>query len=235
MTKQITDITLPNVARIAGVGYLIIFFSGIYANFFVLENLIVPGDAVATANNLAANEMLFRFGMLSFVIMVIFDLVLAWALYVLFRPVNQSLSLFAAWLRLVNGAIFAVALYQLFSVLPLLSGAAYLQVFTAGQLALQEMLLLNAFNNTWLIGLIFFGLHLFVLGYLIVKSGIVPRLLGALLIIASLGYLTDSFANILLVNYADYKEIFLLIVAVPGVIGELSFSLWLLFKGVNVE
>ena len=97
------------------------------------------------------------------------------------------------------------------------------------------MLLLKAFNNTWLIGLIFFGLHLFVLGYLIVKSGIVPRILGILLIVASLGYLTDSFANILLPNYAGYKEMFLLIVAVPGVIGELSFSLWLLFKGVNVE
>ena len=97
------------------------------------------------------------------------------------------------------------------------------------------MLFINAFNNGWIIGLVFFGIHLLVIGYLIFKSGIMPRILGILLIIASIGYLIDSFAKVLLSNYADYETIFLLIVALPGVIGELSLAIWLLFKGYKVH
>ena len=95
------------------------------------------------------------------------------------------------------------------------------------------MLSLNMFNYTWLIGLIFFGIHLFILGYLIYKSGYVPKFIGGLLLIASLDYLLDSFANFLLPNYNDYKNIFQLIVIVPGIVGELSLTFWLLFKGVK--
>ena len=225
--------SLKKISKIAGFGYLIIFITGIFSNFFVLENLIVPGDAAITANNIMSNDWLFRMGILSFFIMVIFDVVLAWALYLLLKPVNGNLSLLSGWLRLVNSTIFGVALYNLFSVLQIMSGAQYLKVFTAGQLQAQVMLFLNAFNNTWLVGLVFFGLHLFVLGYLIFKSGYIPKILGILLIIASVGYLTDSFANILLPNYTDYKNLFLIVVAVPGVIGELSLTFWLLLKGVK--
>lgn len=93
------------------------------------------------------------------------------------------------------------------------------------------MLFLNAFDYGFLIGLAFFGVHLFVLGYLIIKSGTMPRILGFLLIIASLGYLIDSFAHFLLPNYADYATIFLLIVAVPAVIAEFALTFWLLYRG----
>jgi len=95
------------------------------------------------------------------------------------------------------------------------------------------MLLISAFNNTWLVGLVFFGIHLFFLGYLIIKSRYVPKVIGLLLIVASFGYLIDSFANFLLPNYADYKDLFMLIVVVPGIIGELSLTIWLLAKGVK--
>jgi hypothetical protein len=234
ITHSIVDISLRKAARVAGFGYLIIFISGIFANFFVLQSLIVPGDAAATANNIMASELLFRIGIFSFLIMVIYDVVLAWALYILLKPANQSLSLLAAWFRLVNATIFGVALYNLFSVLPMLSGADYLTVFEAGQLYVQVMLFLNAFNYTWLIGLVFFGFHLLVLGYLVFKSGYIPRFLGVLLIVASLAYLVDSFAHVLLFNYADYASIFMLVVFVLGVIGELSFTFWLLLKGTKI-
>jgi hypothetical protein len=109
----------------------------------------------------------------------------------------------------------------------------YLNLFTAGQLYARVMLLLDAFNHIWLIGLIFFGLHLFVLGYLVFKSGYIPKILGILLIIAALGYLVDSFANFLLPRYDSYEMVFLMVVFVPAFIAELSFCLWLLFKGVR--
>lgn len=225
--------TLNKIARLTGIGYLIIFISGIFANFFVLESLVVWEDAKATVTNIMENEAQFRIGILSFLIMVIFDVLLVWALYVLFIPVNKNISLLAAWLRLVNATIFGVALYHLLSVLQMLSSPEYLAMIEVGQLHAQAMILLHAFNNTWLIGLVFFGLHLYFLGYLIIKSSYVSSIIGVLLIIAALGYLTDSFAQLLLPNYADFKDIFLLIVAVPGVIGELSLTLWLLIKGVN--
>jgi len=234
MANRIADISLRQAAIIAGFGYLIIFILGISANFFVLQNLIVPEDAAATVNNITANEWQFRLGILGFIIMVIFDVVVAWALYVLLKPVNRSLSLLAAWFRLVNATIFGIALYNLFSVLQLLSGDNYLTGLEPGQLQAQMMLFLNAFNDTWLIGLIFFGIHLFILGYLIFRSGYIPGILGVLLMIAALGYLIDSFANFLFPGYADYETIFMLIVVVPGVIGELSLTLWLLLKGTKL-
>ncbi|AAM05729.1 TPA: DUF4386 domain-containing protein [Methanosarcina acetivorans] len=234
MANHTADISLRQAAIVAGFGYLIIFLLGIIANFFVLQNLIVPEDAAATVNNIMANEWQFRLGILGFIIMVIFDVVVAWALYVLLKPVNRSLSLLAAWFRLVNATIFGIALYNLFSVLQLLGDANYLAVFEISQLQTQVMLFLSAFNYTWLIGLIFFGFHLFVLGYLILRSGCIPGILGVLLMIASLGYLIDSFANFLLPDYADYETIFMLIVVVPGVIGELSLTLWLLLKGAKL-
>jgi len=226
-----SNISLRNAALIAGLGYLIIFITGIFANFFVIEDLIVPGNAATTVSNIAANESLYRIGILSFIIMVIFDVVLAWALYILLKPVNKSLSLLAAWLRLINATIFGIALHNLLNVLLLINGVDYSTVIGTDQLHAQAMLYLDAFNYTWLLGLVFFAIHLFVLGYLAFKSGYIPRFIGALLIIAGIGYLVDSMAHFLLPDYADYKTIFSTIVVVPGAIGELSFTIWLLVKG----
>ena len=234
MTDRIVDVSLGKSARIAGFGYLVIFITGIFANFFVLQSLIVPGDASATTNNIVANTLLFRFGTLSFVVMVIFDVVLAWALYVLVKPVNESLSLFSAWFRLVNATIFGVALYNLFVVAELTSGADYLNALDPVQFHTRVTLSLNTFDYTWLIGLIFFSVHLLFLGYLILKSGYIPKILGILLIIAGVGYLVDSLANILLVNYENYAGIFAMIVFIPAFVGEFVFMLWLLIKGGKI-
>ncbi len=234
MVNRITRLTQHKAARVAGIGYLIIIIAGILANFFVLESLIVQDNAAATANNILANETLFRMGIFSFIVMVIADIIVAWALYIFLKPVNKDLSLLAAWLRLVNSTIFAIALYNLFSVLHILSGADYLTAFNSNQLQAQVMNFLDSFNYTWLIGLIFFGMHLYFLAYLIIKSDYIPKILGVLLFIASVGYLADSFASFLLPNYKNYQEIFLLIVLVPGIIGELSFCLWLLIKGNKI-
>jgi hypothetical protein len=234
MTNGIAEKSPLVYARLAGFGLLLMAILAIFSNFFVIESLIIPGDATTTANNIIANELLFRSGMASFIIVLILDVLVAWALYVLLKPVNKNLALLAAWFRLIYTAIFGVALYNLLSVLQILSGADYLTVFETDQLHAQVMLFINAFNNGWLIGLVFFGFHLFVVGYLIVKSGFMPRILGILLIMSSMGYLLDNFAKLLLSNYTDYETIFLLIVAVPGVIGELSLAIWLLFNGNKI-
>ena len=223
------------ISLIAGIGYLIIFFTGFFSNFYVLEGLASPLNPDAALDNIIQNEMLFRSGLFGFVLMVTADVILAWALYILLKPVNKNLSLLSGWLRLVNGAIFAVALFNLFGMLQLAGGADYLNIFAHDELNAKVLLLRSSFDSTWLIGLVFFGIHLLLLGYLIFKSGYVPKLIGVLLFFAGIGYLVDSTANFLMPNYKEYKDIFQTVVMLPGIVGELSFTIWLLVKGVRLN
>ncbi len=189
MTNRSADISLRQAAIVAGGGLLIMAILAPLAEFFARQSLIVPGDAATTAHNIMANEGLFRIAICSYLIVAILDVVVAWALYVLLKPVNKSLSLLAAWFRVVYAAILGIALHNFFSVLLLLSDADYLTVFETDQLYAQVMLFLNAFSYGWLIGLVFFGLHLLVLGYLVLESDYIPKILGVLLMIAPVGYL----------------------------------------------
>jgi hypothetical protein len=235
MTNRITDISVRKTTKVAGFGYLIIIVAGIFAELFVRSKLIVAGDAATTAHNIVNSEWLFRVSIVSDLIMLVCDVLVALALYVLLVPVNKSLALLATFFRLVHSAVYGITLLNLAFVVMLLSGADYLTVFAPDQLHALVLLFLNAHSYGYLIGLVFFGFHCFVLGYLVYKSGYFPRILGVLLVLASFGYLIDSFSNFLLPNYADYETIFLLIVAVPAIVGELSFCLWLSFKGVNMQ
>ena len=231
MKDRITDISQRQAAIVAGVGLLIMFFVAIFAYGFVLESLIVPGDATATANNIIASEILFRSGVFAFLVILILDVLVAWALYVYLKRVNKSLSLFTAWLRLVYAGILGIALLNLVIVLLLLSGADYLVVIGTDQLHAQVLLFLNAFNDIWAIGLVVFGLHLLVLGYLIFKSGFIPKILGILVIIASLGYLIVNLGNLLLPNHQNSIAIIESVFMAPMVIGEMGLAIWLLIKG----
>jgi len=235
VTSRSTEISPRQAARIAGSANLIVFVLAIFANFFVVEGLIEPGDAAATAANIVDSEGLFRSGLVAFTVVFVLDLVITWALYVFFRTVSRDLSLLTALFRLVYTALLGVALIGFFLVLQLVSGAEHLAVFEPGQLDAQVMLVLDGFNYGWLIGLACFGVHLILLGYLILKSGFIPRVLGILLLLAGAGYVIDTLANALLANYDDFATVFLLIVAVPSVVGELAFTIWLLWRGGKAQ
>lgn len=231
MSIYIKEITQSRAARIAGTGYLIIFILGIVTNFLVFGNLITPGNAELTAGNIINNEMLFRGGLISWLIVLIIDIMIAWALYEFLRPVSQSISLLTAWFRLVYIMIFGITQLNLLFVIILLSGANFLSVFSTAQVNSLILLFLNGHNYGFLISLVFFGFHLLLLSYLIYRSEYAPKLLGILLLLSGLGYITDSFANFLLPSYEDFKTVFMMIVAIPGIVGELYLTLWLLFKG----
>lgn len=222
-------------ARIAGLGYLIIIIAGIFAEFVVRSSLVVPGDAAATAGNIAASESLFRLGIAGDLVMLTFDIVVALALYVLLRQVNRGLALLATFFRLVHTAIYGANLLNLFVVLLLLSGAGYLAALGTDQLHSLVSLFLSAHGIGYAIGLVFFGFHCLLLGYLVIKSGFLPKLLGYMLLVAAAGYLVDSFAQVLLPNYAEYEETLMFVVFIPAFVAELSLCLWLLFKGVRVQ
>lgn len=226
--------SLRRYAIVAGVGYVALFVLGIFANFFVREGLIVGGDAAQTAANILESEGLFRWGMVSFLVIFVIDVVVAWALYVLFQKVNPNVSLMTAWFRIVYTVFLGVAVIFFYQALQLLSGSEFLSVFDAGQLEARALLAADTFNSTWLIGLLVFGVHLVLLGWLVVKSS-APKILGYVLMVAGLAYVADTIAHTLLANYVDYENLFLVIVAVPSVIAEGWMGLWLLVKGGKKE
>jgi hypothetical protein len=217
-------------AQIAGVSYVLLFALGIFANFFVREGLIVTGDAQATAANIVESEGLFRLGLVSFLIIFVLDVIVAWALYIVFGNANRDISLLAAWFRIVYTVFLGVAAVFFFQALQLLGGSDFLTAFDSEQLNAQALVALDTFNATWLIGLVGFGIHLMLLGYLVIRSGYAPKALGYMLIAAGTGYVIDTTANALLGNYNDYESLFLVIVAVPSIIGEGWLGLWLLLK-----
>lgn len=195
------------LSLIAGISYLIIFFAAIFANFFVIESILK--DPVLT---ISENHMMVRFGILAFLITVGFDVVVAWALFELYK--DHVLSLPSTLFRMMHAAIMGVAVFAL--VLALSS--------TGSQEILSQI---EIFNIIWLIGLFFFGTHLILLGKIIGR----PRLIAIFLAIAGTMYMVDTTAHFLLPNYDSYAAIFLAMVAIPSIAGEMAFAIWLLIKG----
>lgn len=224
--------TSPRVyARVAGVLYLLITVLSIFVHFYVPGKLIVSGDVATTATNILAAQGLFRLKMSAELIILLSEIVLSVLLYVLLRPVSQTLSLVAAVSRLSMTTMHGINVLNNVIVLLLLSGTGYVTVFAPNQVHALVTLFLDAYRYGFQIGIVFLGLHAAVLSYLIFKSDYFPKVLGILFMIATLGYFIDSFA---LVFFANYKT-GAVYIALPIALAEIAFPLWLLFKGVNTE
>ncbi len=222
----------PNkIARVAGFLFLLMGPFGFFGMFYVPSILIVPGDAAITANNIMASESLFRSAIVSALIVQIINIFMVLILYKLLKPVNKNHASLMVIFILIGAPIAMLNELNRFAALLLLSGADYLTVFTADQLQALVPLFLDLHEHGITIAGIFWSLWLFPMGYLVFKSGFLPRILGVLLIIAGFGYLIDSFAVFLLPNlYATISQFILF-----TTYGELFFPLWLLIKGVNDE
>jgi hypothetical protein len=228
MAGALRDFTPDQAARISGASWLLVILTGIAAEFFIRLPLIVTGDAAATAENITANEGLFRIGIAADVIMLVFDLIATVSLYTLFRPVHRGLVLLATFSRLIMNAVLAASLVHL-SLVPVVLGGGDPRS-EAVQRTVQYFL--DAHGSGYDIALVFFGLHCFILGGIIYRSGYVPKFLGLLLLGASLGYLIDSFAHVLLPAGNPLLAMTASALIGIAVLAELSLSLWLLAKGV---
>ncbi len=230
ITNRPSGITARQAALVAAVSLLIMFVAAMLAEFAARQSLIVPGDAANTAQNIVAHSLSFRMGLLGYMIVFICDALVTWALYIFFVKANQHLSMLAAAFRLLYTAISGAALVHLLTGYRLLTGA-HAGMGQADALAEQALQSFQTFDDAWAIAMVFFGLHLLVLGYLVLKSGTMPRFIGVLLLAAAVGYVGDSLSKMLLSNYADYKAIFTMMLAIPGIIGEVGLAVWLLVKG----
>ncbi|HLP54330.1 MAG TPA: DUF4386 domain-containing protein [Fluviicola sp.] len=224
-------ISRRKAALLAGSFSLVLAFAAGVAEFYARQQLIVPDDAAETAKRIIAGQTSFHIGIAGFAVSLICDLLISWALYVFLKPANKSLSLLSAWFRLIYTAIFAVSILELVNGFQMLTERNLSAVMESGQLNELALQRFRGFDNGWTIGFLFFGLHLLLLGYLSVKSGFVPKIIGFLVLTAGLAYFGSNIAKLIMPNYESYETIFTAVVAFPSVIGELSLAIWLLAKG----
>ncbi|MGP8208794.1 MAG: DUF4386 domain-containing protein [Acidimicrobiales bacterium] len=207
-----TSRSVRRASAFAGLGLLAMSVLSAFGYLVAVKGLVAPGNATRTSTNLAAHTGLFGFGILSLYVVAALDVLVAWALYRVFKPVSAGLSRLAAGLRTAYAAVFIVAISQLVEAL---------------RLHTQALRQINSFDNIWHAGLVLFGLNLFVLAYMAYKSVYVPKLLAVLLAIAGFGYIFDSVTRLLVGGSASD------ISAITGM-GEFVFALWLVIRGRRI-
>jgi Domain of unknown function (DUF4386) len=201
---------------VAGLALALIAVIASLGNFIALEPLITPGDAAKTAEDILNSEAQFRWGITALIVAAVLDIVVAGALLALFEPVSRNVSMLAAFFRVAYTAVFLVAIIQLVVAVGLLGDPA------------EAMQAIDAYNTIWLVGLIFFGIHLLLIGYLAYQSGFMAKVFGILLVVSGLGYVADGLVTVL----------------VPGpsvgigkftFVGEVALMLWLLIRGTRKD
>jgi hypothetical protein len=214
-------------ARMAGASYLLGALTSVLGQMVVLGMLVVSGNATATAANILSHASLFRLGFVCSLITVPFHLVWAVLFLGLFSPVNKSVSLLAGFVMLVACTMWALSSLLYLAPLVVLQGKISLSAFAPEQLQALALMLLKLNAQAYDIGLVFFALWCVLIGYLILRSTFLPRIIGALEVLAGLGYLT-----LLWQPLAHYLYPYNLALAGPG---EISLLTWLLVKGVDVR
>ncbi|MBI1377713.1 MAG: DUF4386 family protein [Frankiales bacterium] len=213
------------VARIAGASYLAMFLLALVGSALVVQGVLGADGPRAMWDAVAGSPGQVRLGVAAFLVIVVLDVVIAWALHVLLRRVDRDVSLAAAWLRLAYSAVLAVAVAQLWLGAQLVDRAtgAPTEVEVA-----QASSALEAFHSTWMLGLGLFGLHLVLVGRLVTRSRLAPAPLGHLLVAAGTAYVLDTVLRVVLPDYDVVSGVMLVVVAATSIVGEVWLGLWLL-------
>lgn len=225
--EGITDISPGRTARITGALYLLTLLTGIFAQMFVSERLVVSGDPAATAANIVAHKSLFQLGFTVYLIEMACQTAITALFYGLLEPAGRSISLVAAFLGLAGCVIKTFSRLFYFAPLLTLGGAHYLSAFNLEQLQALALLFLKINDHGAAIALAFFGFYALLTGYLIVRSTFLPRILGLLSVIGGLGWLTFLYPPL---GYRLFPYL-----AAFGLLGALALILWLLVFGVNEQ
>ena len=229
---SVTGASPRQLARMAGVLYLINILGGAFAIGIVPAMLVVSGDAAATAHNIQAHELLYRFSLVAHLVVTVTNVPLAVIFYELFRVVNRRLALLDACFILVATAIEAAGLVNQFAPLVLLGSGPYASAVPTAQLEVLAYLPSALSGIGYSIAQVFFTFDLITIGYLVLRSGFVPRLIGVLLAIAGLAYLIYSLANLLAPGFAGNLVPW---IQLPSLLGEGSLCLWLLIVNLNAQ
>jgi hypothetical protein len=232
MTPRAVEASPQTYARIGGVLYLFIIVAALFGEAYVRGSLIVSGDPAATARNIQGSETLFRLGLAGEILTCAADVALALILYVLLRPVSRNLALLGAFFRLTFVAIYSVAKLFEIAALVALGGDGSLSAFEPRQLHALAYLSLRVHSLGYGVSLLFFGVCCVLFGYLIHKSGYLPRAIGDLLAFGGVGYVVFTLAQIVAPAFAG--RVLFPWLMLPAFFGELGLCLWLLVKGVDL-
>lgn len=218
------------VGRLVGLLYLLLAVVGPFSLVFAPSQILVPGDAAATASNLGTSESLFRAGLLGEAFIFLIEVPLVVLLHWLFAPVNRIMSMVAGVARGAMAVLQGVNVAVGLGVLLVVSGAGYLEAFSPDQLSALTLVVLKSRGAVAHVWASFFALHCTVLAWLIYRSAFLPRILGPLMAVAALGYLANGPGSIVLPEQAG---VFAVLAGVGALVGEIPFMLWLLIRGVD--
>lgn len=217
--------------RLAGFAYLANILLGLFGEAVVRGSLVVAGDAVATAANIANSPGLWRAGIGGDLLMQLLDIPLIVLFYLLLKPVHHGLAITATLFNIVQTSVLAVN--KLALVAPLLLAAPAAQAaMPADLLAQLTAFWIKMHSHGFAIGLIFFGVTCIIRGYLIVKSEFLPAFLGYLLTAAGVCYISNSLLLLLVPHVAG---LFFPWILLPCLLGELAITLWFLFRGLDIN
>ena len=226
-----TEFSNKKIARIAGLLYLGVVLTGVFSLMYVPSKLIVSDNASLTYQNITSYESLFRLGIVSGLLCYIFFLFLPLVLYKLLKPVNENFAKLMAFLAVLSVPLFFLNVQNEFTVLSLVNSTNKHFGFSAEQIQSQVMLYLDHYDNGMRIVHIFSGLWLFPFGYLVFKSGFLPKILGVLLMLGCFGYLINFVGHTLIPTYS--KIGISLYISLPASLGEIGTCLWLLIMGAK--
>lgn len=215
-------------AKAIGILFLLSMIGGGFGELWIPSQIIVSGDAAATANNITSRSTLFRLGFAMYLLEAVCDIVLSLVFYMLLRPVRKDLALLAAFFGLVSTSVFAVAEYFYLAAAIPLGTAEYLKVFSPEQRNTLAMLAIRMYTLGSGIFMLFYGIASILRGLLIFRSGFLPRFLGVLLGLAGVGFIARNLVLVMAPRYAS--PLFLLPMFVAGV----TMTFWFLVKGVDV-
>jgi hypothetical protein len=218
MTRQ------KRLARLAGLFYLIVAVTGGFSQLVVRDSLVEPGNPAATADNIATSAGLFRTAFATDLVNITFFVLAALTLYALLERIDDRIALGMVVFNTVAAAIMSVNMINHFAALRVAT--------TSGESDALVMLFLDMHSKGYAIAQIFFGLWLLPLGYLVYKSGFIPRALGVLLMVGAFSYLTELVVGFL---FPGLAESILLVIAMPAAFAEVSFTIWLLARGVTTR
>ena len=223
------SVVAQRYARVAGILILLSLVFGGWGEAYVPSRLVVSGDAAATARNILSSPLLFRSGFAAYLVEAVCDVTLALVFYYLLKPVDRRLALLSAFFGIVATVTYAFAECFYFAPSLILSGAEYLKPFSVEQLNSLALLSMKLFNAIAGIFLGFYGLASAVRGYLIYRSGYLPRALGILFVIGGVSFVIDNLAIVLAPAYSS--QLLLVLMAPAGI----AMMLWLLVRGLNRE
>ncbi|NJB71266.1 hypothetical protein GGR42_001728 [Saonia flava] len=229
--EEENEILIYKKARIAGLLYCFVFAGGFFAEVFVRQKLMVYGDPIATATNILANESLYRWGFAISLLYLICNIPIALIFYNIFKRADKFLAALLLLFFLTGNTVEIVNIINHYTPLDVLKITSGVNGFNQNQSSLLAYLSLNAFTTGFGITLVFFACYDLVIGLLILKSKYLPKLIGILMLMAGVCYLTNSFSLFL---YPEFAEKLFPFVLFPCFVGELVLALWLTFKGIKL-